>query len=130
MNEKDIANKIRQHLNFGLSRIDPTVEKQLASARASALAAYAHTEQAHGYVLAGVGGGHVHHHHHFHWPLRYWLPVALVILALAGALYWQSSTTKSTDEDVDASLLASDLPVTAYLDKGFAQWLDQHSSQP
>jgi hypothetical protein len=127
MNEKDIANKIRQHLNFGLSRIDPDVEKRLASARAGALAAYAHREQAHSFVLAGAIGGHVHHH--FHWPLRYWLPIAVVILAFAGTLYWHSGSQNAEDE-VDASLLASDLPVTAYLDKGFTQWLDQHSPQP
>ena len=130
MNERDIANKIRQHLNFGLSRIDPNVESQLASARANALAAYAHKEHAHGYVLAGAAGGHVHHHFHFHWPARYWFPIALVIIGLAGALYWQSETSQKTDEEVDASLLASDLPVNAYLDKGFAEWLDQHSPQP
>lgn len=128
MNEKDIANKVKQHLNFGLSRIDPAVEKRLASARAGALAAYAQKEHAPGYVLAGATGGHVHHHH-FHWPLRYWLPVVVVIAALAGAVYWQYATTQN-DEDVDAHLLASDLPVTAYLDKGFSEWLDQHSPQP
>ena len=32
-------------------------------------------------------------------------------------------------EEIDSALLADDLPINAYLDKGFQAWLSEHSSQ-
>jgi hypothetical protein len=33
------------------------------------------------------------------------------------------------NEEIDSALLADDLPINAYLDKGFQAWLSEHFSQ-
>ena len=52
---------------------------------------------------------------------RYVLPFLVLVAALAGGGYWQLS--RNDIADIDANLLASDLPIDAYLDQGFDQWL-------
>jgi hypothetical protein len=56
-------------------------------------------------------------------PLR-WLGLAL-LLAAAGFGYqqWHAMQQVQEFEDVDLHLLASDLPIDAYLDRGFQNWL-------
>jgi hypothetical protein len=52
----------------------------------------------------------------------------MLLLALAGVWYWQTATQQQ-DEDVDAALLAGDLPVNAYVDHDFHSWLDQSAQR-
>jgi hypothetical protein len=55
---------------------------------------------------------------------RYALSLAVLILGLAGIVYWQSSNGAGGEmADLDARLLTDDLPIDAYLDKGFDSWL-------
>lgn len=50
--------------------------------------------------------------------------MALALLALLGASdYWGQRFRVSELEDVDSALLSDDLPIDAYLDHGFDQWL-------
>jgi hypothetical protein len=56
--------------------------------------------------------------------IRYALSLAVLILGLAGIVYWQSSNGAGSEiADLDARLLTDDLPIDAYLDKGFDSWL-------
>jgi hypothetical protein len=58
--------------------------------------------------------------------LRVLLPLAMLI-ASAGALYtWQQNQRAAEIEEVDALLLTDDLPIDAYLDRGFQNWLRKH----
>lgn len=60
--------------------------------------------------------------------LRYVLPMAVLILGLISVVYWQSSNGGSYElADLDARLLTDDLPIDAYLDKGFDSWLKRQS---
>ena len=47
----------------------------------------------------------------------------LVILALFGAQQWQAYQQLRDIEETDAAILSSDLPIDAYLDRGFQNWL-------
>jgi len=53
----------------------------------------------------------------------------VLLLVLATGFYWQAQNSLSDLEDVDSALLADDLPVSAYLDKGFDAWLHGSSSE-
>lgn len=123
MNEREFTTRIKENLNFGLGRMDATASRRLEAARQRALEAY---EPAHAHALhwAGNHGGRTHGRH---LPLRRWLPIAMLLAALGGALYWQQIMTE--EEDVDAALLSDDLPVNAYLDHGFHEWLDRSSQR-
>ena len=54
---------------------------------------------------------------------RYWLGILIVILALFGAQQWQAYQQLRDIEETDAAILSSDLPIDAYLDRGFQNWL-------
>ena len=49
--------------------------------------------------------------------------ILLVILALLGFQQWQASYQLRDIEETDAAILTSDLPIDAYLDRGFQNWL-------
>jgi hypothetical protein len=126
MNEREFGTKLKENLNYGLSRLEPDIFKRLEAARKRALEAY-RPEEVHGLRLAGIHGVDHHHGRSRHWMRGRWVSVALLLAALATALYWQQQQQDTSDDDVDAALLSSDLPLNAYLDRGFQAWLDRSS---
>lgn len=119
MNEREFVNKIKQDLNYGLGQVPASVSARLKAAREQAVQTYAAREvTTGGFALAGHG-----HAHSSHTPHVKWMPLGLLLLALAGVWYWQASSQQ--DDDIDAALLASDLPLNAYVDHDFHSWLDQ-----
>ena len=77
--------------------------------------------------MAGTGGAHGG-------PLRHaaerrvrWLGAVLLVAALGfGFQQWQAVQQVREFEELDLHLLASDLPIDAYLDRGFQNWLRDH----
>lgn len=124
MNENDLARRIVEHLDRNLGHLPAGTADKLQAARMSALAR-ARTGAASGrspvLSLLGFGSGR---------PLamRLVLPVAIVVASLTGLLYWQM--TPSHDDEVDAGLLAGELPIHAYIDPGFETWLQNASHTP
>lgn len=57
-----------------------------------------------------------------------WLPLVALTLGLLGIGSLQEQMRTSEIAEVDAELLTSDLPTTAYTDPGFAQYL-KHGAQ-
>ncbi len=55
--------------------------------------------------------------------LRLWLGIVLIAAAGIGYQHWQALQQTSEIAELDAQLLTSDLPIDAYLDKGFQTWL-------
>jgi hypothetical protein len=119
MNEPQFGNKVRLILNRGL-RLDDKAAARLKAAREQALArqrpepapALAWADNVLG-RFDGWGG----------LSLRVLAPLAMVIAAFAGIYVWQQNQRAAEIEDVDARLLADDLPIDAYLDRGFQNWL-------
>ncbi|HUJ87431.1 MAG TPA: DUF3619 family protein [Burkholderiales bacterium] len=125
MNEPEFGNKIRHLLNQG-AQLDPRVAERLRAARGLALARGA-TERASALAwaggvfgrLGGLGG----------LSLRLLLPVALLGIALTTIYGWQQNQKMAEFADIDSQLLADDLPIDAYLDKGFDAWLQKHAAR-
>ena len=126
MNEDDLARKITRQLNLGLSRMDDGVAGCLKDARQRALANYRAHQPALG--LAWVSHGSARNWFSQH---RWWLPLAALMLGLLAVNYLQAPQRQSCDttDEVDAGLLASDLPIHAYTDTRFGAWLKASSEQ-
>ena len=57
-----------------------------------------------------------------------WLGLAVLLLAAAlfGYQQWQLYQQTREIEELDAQILSSDLPIDAYLDRGFQTWLTRY----
>lgn len=125
MNERQFGNKVRQVLNRGLVGVESATAERLRAARARALerqcpAPSPATAWADN-VLGRIGG----------WGGAAWrilLPVAVLALALAAGQYWHQNRRIAEIEEIDAQLLTDDLPIDAYLDHGFQNWLKQRAA--
>lgn len=122
MNEAHFAFQVRQHLNRGTHRLEQSTLDRLAAARANALA---HQKVAsHESVLAGIG-------HYFDFnparPRRL-LATFAILVGLLFAAYWHAQVHIAELEEVDSELLSDDLPINAYLDKGFDTWMKRSAN--
>ncbi len=116
LSEEDrLARRMARRLDLG--GLSPAQARRLADARAVALA-HARTGPAHlGDVVRAS-----------------WLPATRAALSLAlvaglllGGVEWQAAREVERTGQLDRSLLVDDLPIGAYLDEGFREWLE---SQP
>ena len=121
--EHETAQKIARVLDRSTRNMGGETVAQLAAAREQALAGF---RTAPGWKLAWAGS----------WSsqdgpaagLRYALPIALLVLGLISIVYWHSGNGQSNElADLDVRLLTDDLPIDAYLDKGFDSWLSRQS---
>ena len=124
MNEHDFHNRIRQHLNVSARNVAPPVADRLLQARQMALSCQKQSVRK--LSLAGIGQAlseHVLPHG------RTTLAMILVILvALGSGLLGEWQHTADLEE-VDSALLADDLPIDAYLDRGFDAWVQNNSPE-
>jgi hypothetical protein len=119
MNEQLFANKVCQVLDRG-TRVAPSIAERLRAARERALDAR-RLERAPALawadnVLGNLGG-----------PSGVWLrlvlPALFVVVSGAAIYSWQQNQRLAETEEIDAELLTDDLPIDAYLDRGFEAWL-------
>ncbi|MDD5330009.1 MAG: DUF3619 family protein [Sulfuricella sp.] len=120
MNKNDLSKKIAQHLDYGASNLDARVQYRLQAARQHALEAFAKPH--HSFSLAW--GGHGSRHGSSHSPFRAWVPLMVLVLGLLFVSYWQSTPQMNDEAEIDARLLAQDLPIHALIDTGFDTWLE------
>ena len=80
-----------------------------------------------------------------HWPVRatarsaappgsglapaWVVGVAVILAAIVGYQQWQAYQQLRDIEETDAAILSSDLPIDAYLDRGFQNWLKHVSDE-
>lgn len=117
MNENDLARRIVERLDPSLGELPPSTMEKLQAARQAALARYRTdaTPRLFGRGASGLG-------------LRLALPVAIVIASITGLLFWQMSPPH--EDELDAGMLAGELPIHAYIDPGFDTWLRHTSHTP
>ncbi|CAG0973498.1 hypothetical protein BURK1_01353 [Burkholderiales bacterium] len=120
--DKEIARKITAYLSAGSRDLKSGTLYRLQQARAAALARVQDPMRAPASELAG-GGGTLGGHRPFYAQVRIWVGVALIAFAGFGWQQWQAYQTIKEAEEIDAQLLTSDLPIDAYLDRGFQAWL-------
>lgn len=124
MNQPDdeLAAKIVQRLEYGVQSLDAGTRERLAAARRVALSRYRERpEPVFGFAWAlsalSQRGGTQRLQ-----GARYLIAGAALVLGLIGFAYWQ--TLQPNDfSDIDVRLLTDDLPIDAYLDRGFDSWL-------
>jgi hypothetical protein len=124
--EHEVAKTLVHYLDYGVDHIEPSVRDRLAAARRSALSHYREKPAP---VLGLAWAGQAAHwltEHGFH-SARLLIPVAALVLATAGVVYWQSTGPANGLTDIDLYLLTDELPINAYLDKGFDSWLKRSS---
>ena len=119
MSDDQVEIRVQHLLNQSIE-LPHGVAERLAAAREKALAAQrpepAPALQWADNVLGGLGG----------WSglsLRVVLPTLLLVAGVLGLYAWQQTETQIEIEEIDAKLLTSDLPLEAYLDRGFQDWL-------
>lgn len=128
MPESEFANKIATYLTAGTTELKPGIAYRLQQARAAALARLAEPETLRasepalsvaGYgILGGPRRG-------VSSPTWRWLVAAVLLLGVAGFGWqqWQAYLQATEFDELDAQILSSDLPIDAYLDRGFQNWL-------
>ncbi len=117
--ESRFGNRIRHLLNQGLE-LDPVRRERLRAARQRALerqrAEPVPALRWADNVLGSFDG----------WrglSARVLLPVAVLVLAVSGIYTWQEKRRVAELVEIDSELLTDDLPIDAYLDRGFQNWL-------
>jgi hypothetical protein len=60
-----------------------------------------------------------------HFNARHLVPIVGMVLTVSAMVYWQQDRRIEDPVEIDAKLLASDLPIDALLDKGLDTWLQR-----
>jgi len=125
--EDDFARKITAYLDQGASELKPGTAYRLQLARAEALARLSEAVPAPqpqlAHALVGPGSGSQGGRRNFWTSGRLWLGIALIAAAGFGIQQWQAYQQLKELAETDSALLSSDLPIDAYLDRGFQNWL-------
>ena len=125
MNEHHFTYKIRQQLNRGLQDVSPTTVNRLDAIRARALSRQRVAVRQS--VLAGVGGFFQDHFESLH-IRQVFLAIAIAV-GIMSYTYWSAEQDIAELEVLDSALLADELPIAAFTDKGFAAWLKSSASR-
>ena len=126
--DPDFAKKIVALLDQGTAELKPGTAYRLQLARQEALARLADPERAaelqlagaHALSRSGSSGGD----RRFWASGRLWVGIALIAAAGFGYQQWVAYQQLKELEETDIAILSSDLPIDAYLDRGFQNWLN------
>ena len=124
MNELHFASRIRQILNQGT--VDASIAKRLQAARETALsrqrpepapvARWADNVLGDSWSWGGLSA-------------RVLLPALALVVAAVGIYRWQENQRLAEVVEIDSQLLTDDLPIDAYLDRGFQNWLKKRAAE-
>ena len=125
--DHDFAKKVVALLDRGTAELKPGTAYRLQLARQEALARLAEPQRA---AEAQLAGAHAHAgsataggDRRFWASGRLWVGIALIAAAGFGFQQWQAYQQIKELEETDIGILSSDLPIDAYLDRGFQNWL-------
>ena len=125
MNEHRVGYQIQNILNQDL-RLPSHAVEQLRAARERALERQKTSGLAN--VNRGGGAGILGGIPAFHSLLpKVVLPLVILVIGLLAINTWQQTQTVQEIEEIDAAVLTGELPIDAYLDKGFDAWLKRSS---
>lgn len=120
--DQELAGKIVRRLNEGTDHLDRTVSERLLAARKAALTHY-REQPAPAWSMAWAGNVLSRFTERHVLGVRYLIPLMVLVLGLAYILYWQNLPVTNDIADIDIELLTGDLPINAYIDRGFDLWL-------
>lgn len=125
MNELHFIYSVRQHLNRGLYELRPETIDRLAAARQMALL---HQKQTASQSILATAGSHIQFHFENLRYKQFFIALALAACAVT-ASFWVADRRVNELSEIDSALLADELPISAFTDKGFSTWLKQAASQ-
>lgn len=126
--DQELAQKITALLDRGNDDLKQGTVYKLRLARQAALARMAERRDSplvatvHGVAMAG-GAGTLGGMRRLATDFRLWLGVLVIAGGVYFYDYWTVLQQASELAELDSALLGSDLPVDAFLDKGFENWL-------
>ncbi len=118
----ELARRIVEQLDAGVDQMDPVTRERLVVARERALGRY-RERPAPVLGMAWAGNAIARVSAHRFYSARNLIAVTALLLGLAGLAIWNSFGPSNELADIDAGLLTDELPINAYLDKGFDSWL-------
>jgi len=115
--QDEFAKKITGYLDSGAANLRAGTLYKLQQARAKALARLAHALVGGG---GSAGGSGIRR--------RAWIGFGILLIAAAffGYQQWQFYQQTREIEELDVQILTSDLPIDAYVDRGFQTWLTSY----
>lgn len=124
--ENELAGRIVKHLDNGVDHIEPAVRERLLAARKGALGR--HRERPAPLIgLAWAGNAMARVSAHRYYSVRNLIAATLLLIGLTSLAIWTGLSSTNELAEIDAGLLTDELPINAYLDKGFDSWLKRAS---
>jgi hypothetical protein len=120
MNEQQFGNSVRQTLNQGIA-ISPAVRARLRASREFAVEKQKVTETSTLLSWAGNVGGLAPRPRSL--LSTFLLPALILAIGLFAVSSWYRTQQAEETVEIDTAVLTGDLPIDAYLDKGFGAWL-------
>lgn len=124
MNEQQFGNNIKQALNQGipvsittLARLQTSRKLAIEKQRIGAISP----------VLSWAGNVGSHENKSRAIISAFLLPTLILVIGLIAVNAWYRMQQAEETVEIDAAVLTGELPIDAYLDKGFGAWL-RHSS--
>ena len=126
-NESETSAKIARYLDSGTAELKAGTIYRLQLAREQALTRLADPKRAAELALAGTGagGGTLGGGRQVLTDVRVWIGILLIVGGVLFYQYWKTSQLVREIADTDAAILTSDLPIEAYVDRGFQNWLNR-----
>jgi hypothetical protein len=127
--DDSLEKKIVAALDAGAADLRAGTVYRLQQARAAALARLAEPERATqirltpAFAGTGVATGGSQGRGSIWTRPTFWLSLLFVVAMAIGYQQWRAWQQVAELEDVDTAILTSDLPIDAYLDRGFQNWL-------
>jgi uncharacterized protein DUF3619 len=126
-NEHEFGKKIGTYLDSAAAGLKSGTAYRLQLARHEALARLGDPVHATDLRLAGAygGTGTASSNRTFRAATGVWAGILLMIVVALAFKQWQDYQYQQLRdvEETDAAILSSDLPIDAYLDRGFQNWL-------
>jgi len=127
LKEFNFGYKVRNALNENLDGLPASTIERLASARHLALSHKKNTSPlrrlAIGKMLAGHAGSLLDGQSPWMRRAAVAIPMIVLVFGLVGIYQSERQQRISETADIDAAVLADELPLTAYLDQGFNAYL-------
>jgi hypothetical protein len=122
MNEKDFGQKMRPWLERSADGVGELQATRLRSARLRALDQWREPVRLLGFVTVGAGTVQTLKYSILQQGLL-WLPIAILLATLLA----KAVSPEVDIGELDAQLLTGELPIDAFLDKDFDEWLKSAS---
>ena len=128
MNELQFTRRIRHILEQG-TRLDAATTERLRAARELALSRQRPEPQPVLRWADNVLGAEAPEAPAWQAWARAVASAAVLIVAVAGIYNWQEKQRLAEIVELDSQLLTDDLPIDAYLDRGFENWLKKRAAE-